>query len=295
MVILNIVHWSFSGVLLPLLFDAVNGDGFLQDCISAISLVGEHIHDHALAKADGFAGDIIALSLHHLGNIVHGFSSQIEIEYTFHDGRFTRYDLRLTVSTLFIAKEPLIYEHWCSFLELLANAPSNVLTDAFGFGLCEASIDDQIQLAVCLECVNLLLLKVDADAFGLEHSDIVEAVYRISRKAGYGFGDDVIDLPGQTVVDHFIELGTLVGSCAGLTLVSEQACEAPVFTTGDHLGVHLLLVGIGDELFFAICRDSAVCRHSLLPVFFFIYRHGAFWLYDSDDFLRDFRYFHRPA
>lgn len=100
MVILNIVHWSFSGVLLPLLFDAVNGDGFLQDRISAVSLVGEHIHDHALAKADGFAGDIIVLSLHHLGNIVHGFSSQIEIEDTFHDGRFTRYDLRLTVSTL---------------------------------------------------------------------------------------------------------------------------------------------------------------------------------------------------
>lgn len=60
MVILNIVHWSFSGVLLPLLFDAVNGDGFLQNHISAVSLVGEHIHDHALAKADGFAGDIIA-------------------------------------------------------------------------------------------------------------------------------------------------------------------------------------------------------------------------------------------
>ena len=295
MVILNIVHWSFSGVLLPLLFDAVNGDGFLQDRISAVSLVGEHIHDHALAKADGFAGDIIALSLHHLGNIVHGFSSQIEIEYTFHDGRFTRYDLRLTVSTLFIAKEPLVYEHWCSFLELLANAPSNVLTDAFGFGLCEASIDDQIQLAVCLECVDLLLLKIDADAFGLEHSDIVEAVYRISRKAGYGFGDDVIDLSSQTVVDHFIELGTLVGSCAGLTLVSEETCKAPIFAAGDHLGVHLLLVGVGDELLFAVCRDTAVCGNLLLPVFFFVYCHGAFWLYDSDDFFRNFRYFHRPA
>ena len=86
MVILNIVHWSFS----------------------AVSLVGEHIHDHALAEADGFAGDIIVLSLHHLGNIVHGFSSQIEIEDAFHDSRFTRYDFRLTVSTLFIAKEPLV-------------------------------------------------------------------------------------------------------------------------------------------------------------------------------------------
>ena len=295
MVILNIVHWSFSSVLLPLLFDAVNGDGFLQNHISAVSLVGEHIHDHALAKADGFAGNIIVLSLHHLGDFVHGFSSQIEIEDAFHDGRFTRYDLRLTVSTLFIAKEPLVYEHWCSFLELLANAPSNVLTDAFGFGLCEASIDDQIQLAVCLECVDLLLLKVDADAFGLEHSDIVKAVHRISGKSGYGLSNDVIDLSGQTIVDHFVELGTLVGSCAGFTLVSEETCKAPVFAAGDHLGVHLLLVGVGDELFFAVCRDTAVCGNLLLPVFFFVYCHGAFWLYDSDDFLRNFRYFHRPA
>ena len=295
MVILNIVHWSFAGVLFPLLFDAVNCDGFLQDCISAISLVGEHIHDHALAKADGFVGNIIVLSLHHLGDLVHGFPSQIEVEDAFYDSRFARYDLRLTVSALFIAEEPLVHKHWSSFLELLTDAPCDILADALGFGLCEASIDDQIQFTICLKCIDLLLLKVDADAFGLEHSDIVETIHRISRKAGYGFSDDVIDLSGQTVVDHFIEFRPFVGSCAGLALISEQACEAPVFTTGDHLGVHLLLVGIGDELFFAICRDSAVCRHSLLPVFFFVYRHGAFRLYDSDNFLRNFRYFHRPA
>lgn len=89
MVILNIVHWSFAGVLFPLLSDAVNCDGFLQDCISAISLVGEHIHDHALAKADGFVGDIIVLSLHHLGDLVHSLSGQVEIEDAFpNDSRF---------------------------------------------------------------------------------------------------------------------------------------------------------------------------------------------------------------
>ena len=253
MVILNIVHWSFSGVLLPLLFDAVNGDGFLQDCISAISLVGEHIHDHALAKADGFVGDIIVLSLHHLGDLVHSLSGQVEIEDAFYDSRFARYDLRLTVSALFIAEEPLVHKHWSSFLELLADAPCDILADALGFGLCEASIDDQIQFTICLKCIDLLLLKVDADAFGLEHSDIIEAIHRISRKAGYGFSDDVIDLSGQTVVDHFVELRPLVSSCAGLALVSEQACEAPVFAAGYHLSVHLLLVGVGDELFFAIC------------------------------------------
>ena len=295
MVILNIVHWSFSSVLLPLLFDAVNGDGFLQNHISAVSLVGEHIHDHALAKADGFAGNIIVLSLHHLGDFVHGFSSQIEVEDAFHDDRFARYDLRLTVSALSIAEEPLVHKHWSSVLELLADAPCDILADALGFRLCEARIDDQIQFAIRLEGIDLLLLKVDADAFGLEHSDIVKAVHRISGKSGYGLSNDVIDLSGQTIVDHFVELRPLVGSCAGLALISEQACEAPVFTTGDHLGVHLLLVGIGDELFFAICRDSAVCRHSFLSVFFFVYRHGAFRLYDSDNFLRDFRYFHRPA
>ena len=295
MVILNIVHWSFAGVLFPLLFDAVNCDGFLQDRISAISLVGEHIHDHALAKADGFARNIIVLSLHHLGDFVHGFPSQIEVEDAFHDDRFARYDLRLTVSALSIAQEPLVHKHWSSVLELLADAPCDILADALGFGLCEASIDDQIQFTICLECIDLLLLKVDADAFGLEHSDIVKAVHRISRKAGYGFGDDVIDLSSQTVVDHFVELRPLVGSCAGFTLISEQTCEAPVFAAGDHLGIHLLLVGVGDELLFAVCRDTAVCGNLLLPVFFFVYCHGAFWLYDSDDFLRDFRYFHRPA
>lgn len=141
----------------------------------------------------------------------------------------------------------------------------------------------------------MLLLEVDADALGLEHSDIVEAVHCISCESGYGLGDDVIDLSGQTVIDHLIELGPLVCSCARFALVCEQPCEAPVFSTGNHLGVHLLLVGVGDELFFTVRRDSAVCRYSFLSIFFLINCHGAFRLDDSDDFLGNLSYFHRPA
>lgn len=212
---------SLAGVLLPLLFDAVDGDGFLQDSISAVPFVGEHIHDHALAEADSLAGDIVVLSLHHLGDLVHSLSGQVEVKDAFHDSRFARYDLRLAVSALFIAEEPLVHEYWGSFLELLADAPCDILADALGLGLCEARIDDQIQFAIRLEGIDLLLFEVDADSFGLEHSGIVEAVHRISGKSGYGLSNDVIDLSGQTVVDHLIELRPLIGSCAGFALVSE--------------------------------------------------------------------------
>src|SRR5699024_6560270 len=118
MIVLYIVHGGFAGILLSLLFNAVYRHGLLQDGISAVTLVGEYVQDHALAKADGFARNIVVLGPHHPGNIVYRFSSQIEIEDTLHDGCFAWHDLRLAVSALSIAKEPLVYKHGGTFLEL---------------------------------------------------------------------------------------------------------------------------------------------------------------------------------
>ena len=70
-------------------------------------------------------------SLHHLGDIVHSFSSKVQVEDSFYDSRFAWDNLRLTVSTLPVSKEALIHEHWDSFLELIPDGPYNVFADAF--------------------------------------------------------------------------------------------------------------------------------------------------------------------
>ena len=131
MAVLYVVHRCFTSILFPFLFDTVHGDRLLQDGISAVPFIGEHAHDHTFAEADVLAGDLIVFGLHHLGDVVYSFSGKVQIEDSFYDGRFARDDLRLTVSTLPIAEETLIHEHWDSLFKFISNGPYDILADAF--------------------------------------------------------------------------------------------------------------------------------------------------------------------
>ena len=59
----------------------------------------------------------------------------------------------------------------------------DILADAFGFGLCKPCVDDQIEFAVDLQCVYILLLEVDANPSCPEHSDLGQAVHCITFDA----------------------------------------------------------------------------------------------------------------
>src|SRR5699024_12361919 len=74
-----------------------------------------------------------------------------------------------------------------------------------GFGLCEPCVDDQIEFAVDLQCVYILLLEVDANPSCPEHSDMVQAVHCITGEAGNGFRDDIVDFPRRSE-EHTSEL-----------------------------------------------------------------------------------------
>ena len=131
MAVLNVVHGRFASILFSFLFDAVHSDGLLQNGISTVPLISEHAHDHAFAEADILAGDLIMFGLHHLGDVVHSLSGEVQVEDTLYDCRFARDDLRLTVSTLPVAEETLIHEHRDSFFELISNGPYDIFADAF--------------------------------------------------------------------------------------------------------------------------------------------------------------------
>ena len=55
-------------------------------------------------------------------------------------------------------EKALIVEYGLALLKSLTKSPGDILADAFGFGLCEPCVDDQIEFAVDLQCVYIPLL-----------------------------------------------------------------------------------------------------------------------------------------
>ena len=117
-----------------------------------------------------------------------------------------------SVCTLAVSQKALIVEYGLALLKSLTKSPGDILADAFGFGLCEPCVDDQIELAVDLQCVYILLLEVDANPSCPEHTHMVQAVNSVSGKSGDRLGDDIVDFSCQAVVDHLLELGPFICS-----------------------------------------------------------------------------------
>src|SRR5699024_6653736 len=181
-----------------------------------------------------------------------------------------RDDLRFSVCTLAVSQKALIVEYGLALLKSLTKSPGDILADAFGFRLCEPCVDDQIEFAVDLQCVYILLLEVDANPSCPERSDVVQAVNGVSVESGDRLADNVVDFSRQAVVDQLLELGALICTCPGDALICVESGKLPFGLSGNHLGIYLFLFGIGCELLLAVGGYPAVGSNQplmiLLPV-----------------------------
>ena len=143
-----------------------------------------------------------------------------------------------------------------------------------------------------MQCVYILLLEVDANPSCPEHSHMVQAVHCITGEAGNGFRDDIVDFPRQAVVDHLLELGALICTCPGDALICVESGELPFGFSGNHLGIYLLLVGIGCELLLAVGGYPAVGSNPPLMILLPVDDQRAFWLNNRYCFLGYLGYIH---
>ena len=292
MVVPDVVHGCFSGVLLAGLGDAVDGDGFLSDGIAAVFLVFEDILDGSDGPCiiAGFGEDTLGFEA--VSNFPEGHSRQEHIEDASHDLSFFRNDLRLTICALTESKQFAEVEYHITVFEPLAVAPRDVSAHAFTFCLGEACVDRHQQLAVTLEGVDVLFLKDDADAHQLELTDELDAFRSISGEPGDGLGDDVVNLAASAIPDHPLELVTLIRSGTRDALVGIDVHELPFGLAHDHLRVHPLLHGVAGELFFGVSGDSAVGSDPELIVFTAVRAFPGGRGYHRYRFLRDDGHFH---
>ena len=104
------------------------------------------------------------LGLQNFGDGQRGFSRNVEVEDPFDQSGFFGDNFRFAVLALAVSEHLFVLERDLSFLEVFAFAPCDILTDAFGFGLGEACIDNQVQLRVAFQRVDVLFFEQDADA-----------------------------------------------------------------------------------------------------------------------------------
>ena len=145
-------------------------------------------------------------------------------------------------------------------------APADIGADALTFRLGEGAQHGDEDLAVRLHGVDVFLFEDDCDTQFPESPDIVQAVYRISGKAGDGLGQDDIDFLTLALADHLQKFRALSGRSSCDALIGKNACHRPVLIAHDFVGIVGLLGFVAGELFLVICRYPAVSGDSQLPL-----------------------------
>lgn len=124
--------------------------------------------------------------------------------------------------------------------------------------------DGDKQLTLTVESPDVLLFKIALYAMFLEFSDGRQTVHGISGKAADALGNDEVDLPGQSVRDHFLETLAVLGAGIGDAFVGVHAHELPVVPALDVIGVIIDLRLIACELIVVVSRDAGVPCHLTL-------------------------------
>ena len=98
------------------------------------------------------------------GDFIGGLAGEVHIEHSLHYCCFRWDDFGVPVLTFLVAEHSVIHKDGSAFFEVLSVRPSNILADAFGFGLCESCVYDKVQFAITFQRIDVLFLKVDAHA-----------------------------------------------------------------------------------------------------------------------------------
>ena len=101
----------------------------------------------------------------------------------------------------------------------------------------------------------------------LEQANGSQAVHRVAGKAGNGFRNNQVDLPGQRVGNHVIETLSVFGAGSGDALVSVNLYEMPVRLGADVICVVADLRLIADLLLVAVGGNAGIGRHAALALF----------------------------
>ena len=118
--------------------------------------------------------------------------------------------------------------------------------------------------------MDVLFLEVDVDILVPELPYVLQAIQCVSGKSADGLGNDPVDFSCHAVVDHYVELLTLLCVGSRNTVISVDTGKFPFRVLGDVLSVVGHLGFITSSLLIAVGTDSAVRCDLELRLFFLL-------------------------
>lgn len=178
-----------------LLCQVVFPEGLLKEQVPGIGVIPENAADAGFAPCSAVSG-FYTVCVQALGNGDDAFARK-ELPKNSPD-RFglVRFDDVDAVSVA-VAEESSIPR--LALLEVFAHTPFLIFAGRKALLLCVGRKDRKHQLPIRGKGVDVLFLEKDVNAEGLQIPDRFQKRDRIPGKAGYGFGDDHIDLPGFAI------------------------------------------------------------------------------------------------
>ena len=141
-----------------------------------------------------------------VGNTLGAISRQHVVVDSPYDYCFLRHDFRRIVFSTLIAIQPFVLEGHLSGLHCHALPDRYIRGYGFTLSLGKAPVKGQHQLAREFQCVDILLFKQDSDPLFFQQPHILQAVYRVARKAGYALGKDEVYMTTAAERHELIEL-----------------------------------------------------------------------------------------
>ena len=160
-----------------------------------------------------------------------------------------------------VAPEPIVSQHVTVF-DRLPETEFQTLRELSHLILCHTCHDDQSELAIRVECVDVVVLKQDADVVLQKLLRVLDAVQRRTREAGYLLRDDKIEAPVFGVLYHPKKAIPLLCAGAADALVDITRYIAPASFGLNQLCVILHLIFQTVQLLVSVCGNARVKRHS---------------------------------
>ena len=176
--------------------------------------------------------------------------------------RLLRYNFWKAVRSFAVTEELFIWQVDLPVGEAFSLPPGYILRNGAAFFLRQARHNGEQQFTLAVEGVNVLLFKVDLDAFLFEFADGDEAIHGVSSESADGLCNDEVDFSRQGILDHLIETRTVLGIRAGNPLICIDLYECPFLVSLNVLRVVVDLSFVAGELLIAVRGNTGVSSNS---------------------------------
>ena len=191
-----------SIILDSLLLREVGGEGFIENHITDIFLIGQYSFDGSFRPGSFSSGSQNAVFFQILLNPADTISIQVHLEYLPYYLCLRIVDYQAAIFGIAVSVAFSIIKLGIRVLGCLIQAPLDILTLVLRLALGNGSMKADCKLRFLVKGIQLLILKVDRDIHLLQFPNNNQNIYRISGKSADGLGVHKSHSPGSAIVQE---------------------------------------------------------------------------------------------